>query len=340
VLPSVLSRDTEFVFSQMTQKTLQAAQPPKGERALDVGCGRGLDAMALAQQGGLLYGGEPSRTMVEKARKGVHKARVHVTIVSHLAEEIPFKDQSFARVVCKGAIDHFFQPERAIAEMCRVTSAQGKIILAVANFESLGAILGRAFNQFSLRLLKMEIPPPHMWKIPKDHLYRFGVRSLQELAGRHLSIESVEGVSLLWGFPIWTPFVRAIPLAAALILLRLFNTIASSYPPWSDVLILTGRPLQQEVAGKRRAPMKDTSRLWGGILCLAIIGVVIFFLWGISVQSYWALAIPVALGFLGILGLGFWIGWTILTIRTTPSLPDPPAATGSESHKASPSPKL
>jgi len=64
--------------------------------------------------------------------------------------------------------------------------------------------------------------------------------------------------------------------------------------------------------------MADTSRVWGALLCLAIIIVAILFLWGVSLQSYWALAIPVILGFLGILALGFWVGWTILTIRTTP----------------------
>jgi hypothetical protein len=63
--------------------------------------------------------------------------------------------------------------------------------------------------------------------------------------------------------------------------------------------------------------MGDTSRVWGALLCAAIIVVAIFFLWGISLQNYWALAIPVIIGFLGILALGFWIGWTILTIKTT-----------------------
>ena len=65
--------------------------------------------------------------------------------------------------------------------------------------------------------------------------------------------------------------------------------------------------------------MKDTSRIWGALLCAVIILVSIVFLWGISLQSYWALAIPVIIGFLGILTLCFWIGWTILTIKTTPS---------------------
>ncbi len=69
--------------------------------------------------------------------------------------------------------------------------------------------------------------------------------------------------------------------------------------------------------------MRDTSRFWGGFLCAAILVVAVIFLWGVSVQSYWALAIPVVIGFLGILTLGFWIGWTILTIKTTPPAQEP-----------------
>jgi len=75
--------------------------------------------------------------------------------------------------------------------------------------------------------------------------------------------------------------------------------------------------------------MGDTSRVWGALFCVVIIVVAVVFLYGVSLQSYWALAIPVIIGFLGILALGFWIGWTILTIKTTPpateSNPLPPA---------------
>ena len=69
--------------------------------------------------------------------------------------------------------------------------------------------------------------------------------------------------------------------------------------------------------------MGDSSRFWGAVLCLVITITAIVFLLGIFAQNYWALAIPVMIGFLGILGLGFWIGWTILTIKTTPPAPEP-----------------
>lgn len=87
--------------------------------------------------------------------------------------------------------------------------------------------------------------------------------------------------------------------------------------------------------------MVDTSRLWGGLLCIAILIIAILFLWGIFQQNYWALAIPVMIGFLGILGLAFWIGWTILTIKTVHPGPEPRTyPPEGENKKSSPSQDL
>ncbi|MCU0845960.1 MAG: hypothetical protein MUC76_13665 [Spirochaetes bacterium] len=38
--------------------------------------------------------------------------------------------------------------------------------------------------------------------------------------------------------------------------------------------------------------------------------------------TYYALAIPIALVALGICGTGFWVGWTILTIKVAPPMPE------------------
>jgi hypothetical protein len=59
----------------------------------------------------------------------------------------------------------------------------------------------------------------------------------------------------------------------------------------------------------------DRSRALGGLVCLAAIAAAGLFLFGISIESYWALALPVAALVLFVLGLVTWIGWTILTVR-------------------------
>ena len=60
------------------------------------------------------------------------------------SDALPFSDASFDAAICKGAIDHFDRPELAIAEMARVTKPDGRVVLAIANFDSLACKLARA----------------------------------------------------------------------------------------------------------------------------------------------------------------------------------------------------
>ena len=53
------------------------------------------------------------------------------------------------------------------------------------------------------------------------------------------------------------------------------------------------------------------------MICVASVGLLVWFLTGIFQESYWALAVPVAVAVLGLLGMVFWIGWAIVTQKTT-----------------------
>ena len=59
----------------------------------------------------------------------------------------------------------------------------------------------------------------------------------------------------------------------------------------------------------------ERSRILGGLLCFGAIAAAALFLGGVLGRSYWALAIPVTIGVLFVLGLVSWIGWTIATVQ-------------------------
>jgi len=63
----------------------------------------------------------------------------------------------------------------------------------------------------------------------------------------------------------------------------------------------------------------ENSRALGGLVCLAAALAGVLFLYGLAVESYWAIALPVAALFLFVLGLVFWIGWTIMTVQVEAS---------------------
>ncbi len=72
--------------------------------------------------------------------------------------------------------------------------------------------------------------------------------------------------------------------------------------------------------------MTDSSRAQGGLICAVVVVVGLIFLLGVLSGSYWALAIPVAALVFFVLGLTFWVGWTIATIRVEPEQAEPTPA--------------
>ena len=65
--------------------------------------------------------------------------------------------------------------------------------------------------------------------------------------------------------------------------------------------------------------MNDSSRTQGGLICIGVVIVGAWFLLAVLQESYWALAIPVSIIVFFVLGLTFWIGYTIATIRVEPA---------------------
>lgn len=77
------------------------------------------------------------------------------------------------------------------------------------------------------------------------------------------------------------------------------------------------------------------SKLVGVLLCIVAIAAAVLFVWGIAAQNYWAVAVPVAIGFLAVMALVFWIGWTMATeAPLEPAKDKPSGASPPQSQKA------
>ena len=62
--------------------------------------------------------------------------------------------------------------------------------------------------------------------------------------------------------------------------------------------------------------MNDSSRTQGGLICVGVVILAAWFVLGLLQQSYWAVAIPVAIVVFFGLGLSFWVGYTIATVTS------------------------
>ena len=97
------------------------------ERALDVGCGTGALAYALAPLVGEVVGLDASEEHLEAARK---HAPPGCTFVAGDAEALPFPYGDFDLVGCLRVLHHVRRPELVVSEIARVTRPGGTILLA------------------------------------------------------------------------------------------------------------------------------------------------------------------------------------------------------------------
>jgi len=105
------------------------AMPRDGERALDVGTGTGHFASDLAAQGLAVVGVDLSRTMLAVAQG----KRPPLQLVRGDAAALPLASASFDLVVSVTALEFVASPEDMVAQMWRVVSPGGRLVIGVLN---------------------------------------------------------------------------------------------------------------------------------------------------------------------------------------------------------------
>ena len=116
----------DSVWSSSTRQfiptLLDAIEIPPGISVLDVGCGPGYVSGVLAERGAIPTGLDFSAEMIAIARRMFPRLEFR----EGDAQNLPFADASFDRVVANFALLHLSSPEKASAEACRVLKRGGK----------------------------------------------------------------------------------------------------------------------------------------------------------------------------------------------------------------------
>ena len=242
IFPTVVYPDAEFLFRRMNEVTLESAGPRGGEVILDIGCGRGIDGVELDKKGAVVIGLEPSNVMIRHAKNHISENGASMSLVQGVGECLPFRVQSVDKVVCKGALDHFPDPAMVMEQIALVLGAEGKAIIAVANFESLGFRLGKIVWWFR-KIFGFKASEGRMlWEVPEDHTYKFDYSLLRRLARSYFKVEQAVGVSLFFGLPWWGIFLAKCPKSMSLAILNSLDGVARHLPSLSDVVVLRCRP--------------------------------------------------------------------------------------------------
>ena len=143
-------------LKEVQTAALAALALNKSDVLLDLGCGTGAAVRDAAPHIRRAVGFDLSPGMIAQARDragAAHLDNVEFT-EGDVSGPLPFADGTFTAIVCTTAFHHFPRPLDTIAEMARVLSPGGRIVIADAN--------RRHAAVFVLDLLLRVLQPSHV----------------------------------------------------------------------------------------------------------------------------------------------------------------------------------
>lgn len=215
----------------LTQSALYFAEQVEvnsGDRVLDIMCGTGTVALALAPKVGVsgqVVGSDLSAEMVAVAQAKAAQQKVtpvsQVSFVQGNAAQLPFADATFDKVVCAAGL--FFMPDMvaALAEWRRVLRPGGQVV-----YSSFG------------RGLMGDLPA--LWR---ECLGRYGFKAGSPPLGRIPTLDAAQDLLRQAGFTAVSAELTPVPY-----------TLVSTQARWDDIAAgLEGQPLAGLAPEQREA---------------------------------------------------------------------------------------
>ena len=128
----------DHVIQRRMQRCLEAVDRlgPVDEapgKALDVGCGAGQMALAMAERGYDPYAVDISEGMVEATNATFEAAGRTANVQIADMRDLPFEDNTFDWVTGLGAIEYLQDPGEAVREFARIVRPGGHVIVTAPN---------------------------------------------------------------------------------------------------------------------------------------------------------------------------------------------------------------
>jgi ubiquinone/menaquinone biosynthesis C-methylase UbiE len=156
----------------ITEKLFQFLEPLSSRLYLDIGCGTGNYTIALRNKNVQFYGVEPSKEMLESARK----KNDEINWVKGRAEEIPVPDEIFYGAIATLTIHHWANLTAAFREISRVLKPNSRIVIFTALPEQME---GYWLNHYFPMMLKDSIIQMPGYRDIEDAAFKAGFSIIQ-----------------------------------------------------------------------------------------------------------------------------------------------------------------
>lgn len=127
-----LQRALSVYFVARAPGILRQLRPERGDRILDVGCGHGVWASALAGSVELVVGVDldPQRVALARARLA-QQGYANAAFVVASATDLPFADEAFTKAISVDVLDNIPNDQQAAHELARVLQERGRLVTTV-----------------------------------------------------------------------------------------------------------------------------------------------------------------------------------------------------------------
>ena len=156
-----------------------------GKTVLDLGCGGGFMAEALAKRGATVIGVDPIEAAIAAAEAHAGQEGLAIDYRVGSGEAIPLADRSVDCVVCVDVLEHVADVDRVLDEIARVLKPGGLFLFDTINRTMLAAFMIVHIGESVLRLLPRGTHDPAKFIKPSE--------LSAKLVARGLSVGSLVG---------------------------------------------------------------------------------------------------------------------------------------------------
>ena len=136
----------------------------RGKKVLDLGCGGGFMAVALAERGAIVTGIDPAKGAIAAAQRHAEANQLEISYLVSSGESMPFAEGVFDIVVCVDVLEHVEDLQNVLAEIRRVLRPGGIFLFDTINRNPLASFLIVTMAEKVMRLL----PHPAMFIQPEE----------------------------------------------------------------------------------------------------------------------------------------------------------------------------